>query len=107
MKKCDKMRWNVMLFDYNQGKMVPYNVFNNSTFSRDVQYIITNSDDSRASISEVLDRAALYSFWGRCEYEFIASDWPPSGREEKIDAYAQLKANWDRFVDYVMSKVGQ
>lgn len=106
-KSVDKMVWNVMLFDYNQGKTVPYNVFNNSTFSSDVAKLLS-SQHHRGFISAELDRMAMYSFWGRCEYEFIASDWPPSGREEKVDVYSQLKMNWDRFVDYVICyKVNQ
>jgi hypothetical protein len=101
-RNINEMRWNVMLFDYNQGKTAPYNVFNNASFSRDVQYILEHSNGSR-EVSVALDRAALYSFSHRCEYEFIVSSWPPSRREEKISVYDQLKANWDRFVDYVLN----
>ena len=90
-----------MLFDYTKGKVVPYNVFNSANFSRDVEEILAISGRSRAFISDALDHAAQYAFWSKCEYEFIASDWPPSGKNEKIDVYNQLKMNWERFMDYV------
>lgn len=98
------MKWYVMLFDYSKGKVVPYNVFDNVRFSRDVETILSTSGHTRESMSDILSHAAAYAFWSKCEYEYVVSDWPPSGRSEKIDVFDQLKCNWDRFVDYVWSK---
>jgi len=98
------MEWYVMLFDYSRGKVVPYNIFNNGSFCRDVEMVLTTPNHTRESLSEILSHAAAYEFRSRCQYEFIVSDWPPSGRKEKFDVYAQLKFNWDRFIDYIWSK---
>lgn len=58
------------------------------------------------SLEERLDKMCMYYFWSKCEYEVIVSAWPPrDGSEEKIDIYAQLRANWDIFKELVFREL--
>lgn len=83
------------------------------------------------TFAEKVDRALMHEYWSRCEYEVVVTSWPPyiSNQEldrlikkreediadygkcyrltskldigEKIDVYAQIKLNWDVFIDYL------
>ena len=99
------MTWNVIIED--NGKIKPYNVFNNRLFSEGVIELITNieyKDMSRDELSEIIKRKAQWQFWSRCEYEVLILSWPPYKDEEgyKMDVYEQLRYNWDRFIDYII-----
>ena len=55
---------------------------------------ITTKDELRTFI----DRYFSYHYWAKCEWEFIATDWPNGdgdGRPQKIDVYHQLEPNID------------
>lgn len=99
------MKWNVMLF--RNGEMKPFNVFQNYLFADAVTNIINdpvNENKTREELSEEIRRKAQWQFWSRCEYEYIATEWPPAKDDKgyKLDVYEQLMANWDRFMDYIM-----
>ena len=96
------MIWYVINED--NGRFVPYNVFWNRCFKEAVECDIFNIPElTRDEVSELLQRFAQWQFWSRCEYEIVLYSWP-TGKDEKghkIDVFDQLKANWERFVDYV------
>lgn len=52
----------------------------------------------------------MYRFWSKCEWEFVAIDWPhldmvKDSRPVKIDVYDQLKPNIDLIVDLVWNYI--
>lgn len=52
----------------------------------------------------------MYRFWAKCEWEFVAIDWPhldmvKDSRPVKIDVYDQLKPNIDLIVDLVWNYI--
>ena len=118
------MIWNVYLDDVNRREIKTYNVFNHSTFNEDVKELLQR-EMTYKEFSEKLESYAMYCFWSKCEYEVIATSFPPYidkeemnrvveeydshpyrmcvnlETAEKIDVYGQLKMNWKHFVDYV------
>ena len=48
-----------------------------------------------------------YSFWAKCEWEIILTDWPTKIEDgelevaKKIDVYSQIISNWKPFIDYI------
>ena len=96
------LEWNVILYEHDKIRI--YNVFNNAYFSEAITDIMHTPNLSRNEISELIERKARWQFWGRCEYEYIMSSWPPYKEDKgyKIDVFEQLTLNWGRFIDYII-----
>lgn len=71
-----KLCWNVYRDDWNANKIEVYNVFNHSSFNKDVQGLLMKKDISREEFEESVKRYAQYYFWAKCEYEIILTSWP-------------------------------
>lgn len=95
------MEWYVIIFDVNKKEFVKYNVFNNSTFSDDIEHMFRKKDYTWLNISDMVRSFAAHSFWSRCEYELVLNSWPDFGIDRKIDVYWQLEINWKNFIDYI------
>lgn len=109
--------YNVMLFDFNKKCVVAYDIMpylistwkeekkrKNKVFfgkNYDKTYMPKTFDD----IKQWILHASQYQFWSRCEYEFIASNWPGQQHEEKIDAYKQIEFNIDVLTNHFMKEI--
>lgn len=125
------MQWNVIFRDLKTGRLKPFNVFENASFRLAVEQLIAKKYDRLRFIKELNSEAhyhfwakceweLLFTTWPpRINAEEIKRiireyhterkpgealpqliDVTPETRY-KIDVYAQLQANWDRFADYV------
>lgn len=130
MKK-EELVYNVYFEDFNERKIVIYNIFSHYRFYDSLLKIKKeNADDFDAFAADV-KASLLYYFWSKSEYEIILTSWPPyveaeeldrlvSERddfvkkngffyrnhvnlsvEEKIDIYDQVLLNWDIFIKYL------
>ena len=108
------MKWNVIVKDLSTGRIGPYNIFDCADFRIAVEKTIAQKYDKTRFLEE-LDREADYCFRAQIEWETFFTTWPPYiGAEEinriikefYLNVYAQLRANWERFSDYVW-KEGQ
>lgn len=123
-----KLEWFVFLNAPNRNKIEPYNVFNNLRLLDGLKDIC-KENNSYEEFSKKLDKQCMWAFWAKSEYEIILTSWPTyisreeldkaneksKGRKygidisptigEKIDAYDQLKLNWDAFASYVYSNI--
>ena len=104
MTRTDNMEWNVYYDEFNQNKIIPFNIFKHYTFNQDVIKLL-RSDLTKEQFEKELDRKLLYSFWSKCEYEttIYMGSWVGRSEPIKIDIYSQVKLNWNRFVDYCWS----
>ena len=95
------LKWNTII--YNNGKIEYFNIFRNILFREAIEEIFKTPEQSREEIEEQVKRKAQWQFWSRCEYEVMISEWPPSPKDKtyKLDVFEQLKANWERFIDYI------
>ena len=95
------MEWNVYYHSRKSGKIELLNVFDHSHFIEEVKNHLKTCK-TRKDLAEALKHEAMYYYWGKSEWEILLKPWMDStGEAIKIDVYAQLKMNWDRFVDYV------
>ena len=125
------MKWNVILRDYETGKLKPYNIFEHEAFRLAIEKLFERQYPKDRFLKE-LDQEARYYFWAQIEWEIFITTWPPYIDAEeicrliseyhinrppeqplpehidvnvtkwyKIDVYSQLRANWERFADYV------
>lgn len=94
------MEWNVIRWDNNE--LVLYNVFNHRHFIEDA-HTCFNKAKSKEEFSKLLDKEAMYYFWGKAEHEVMISPLF-SDKRKKVDVYWQLKANWENFVDCIWKK---
>ena len=98
--------FNVITYDFNQKKFVPYDV---------IPYLVRTYEDksgkdkpkTREEFRKFVDEESMYEFWGRGEYEIILVDWPNEQHHEKWDVYGQIKMNLDTVTDILMESVPQ
>lgn len=109
--------------DFNDGKMKSYDVLK-SIFN----YILTSKNKlnkdffnydanwnkipikSKKDLMTFLNIKLRYHYWGKCEWEYIAIDWPhrdtiDNSRPVKIDVYEQLKPNLNVITDLVWNYI--
>lgn len=127
MPKQINLEWNVFRHDFNAKKIVKYNVFEHSSFMKNVLKL----PKDKSAFEEQLRKDAMYYFWSKCEMEVIITSWPAyiDSKEyeritkenetrliergeparvlniaptvgSKIDIYEQLMLNWSQFVEY-------
>lgn len=107
-----ELSWNVYVENINKQEIEVYNVFDHSSFKKDIIEAFNaswNESDIIGSIKvfkEKTESIALYYFWSKCEWEIILSDWPPTPEgkfnKKKISVYDQLKLNWNSFTNYIV-----
>ena len=89
--------FNVIVYDFNARKFVPYNIF---TYLEREYKEDPPKDTFRETLKKWILDKSQYQFWSRCEYEIVLTPWPPyKGIEEKIDVFDQIKMNIDVITD--------
>lgn len=85
---------------YNGKELQYYNIFNNAKVEREL--ISIQEDHPRHE--EVVERLAsifMYSFWSKCEYEFVITPWIGQGEDEKVDVWDQIYPNLELIANMV------
>lgn len=94
--------FNVVIYDYNGNRFVPYNI---------IPYLIEcyrkekHKPKKFEEFKKFIDEQARYRFWARCQYEVILSDWPNQSVHEKIDVYDQICMNIDIITKVLMESI--
>jgi hypothetical protein len=108
--------FNVIHYDPNRKVFEPYNVISyfvnryeeelekHKDYPRSLYYRVPITFEE---FRNFVKRESQYQFWGRCQYEIILSDWPPSDPpvEEKWDIHDQIMMNLDTVTNLVMESV--
>ena len=101
------LEWNVWVGDFNSRKIEPYNILNHAGIREDFRkayekYGRGKKPDKGMFLEEVRS-TLMYYLWSKCEWEIILQHWPSREGEDgkKIDAYEQIRMNWDRFCEYI------
>ena len=96
------LEFNVIVYDFNTKKFVPYNVF---TYLEREYKEYPPKDKSKASLKTWILEKSRYMFWSRCEYEIVLTPWPPNEKiSEKIDVFEQIEMNIDVITDMFYNK---
>ena len=96
------IQWNVVWENFNAREIQTYNIFDNYSFLDDC--VKACKKENKDEFADEVKRSLAYWFRWKCEWEFIASGWPPSEKhpvERKIDVYDQITLNWDIFIDWL------
>ena len=98
-----KLEWNVLMQDFNSGKIKNCNIFGND-FILEIQ---SAEIKTYLELREYIDKWAKYHYWSKTEYEIavggLFSKYPDEF--EKIDIYRQIRMNLDRITEYVNNKL--
>lgn len=128
-----KLEWHVYKNEFNQKKIVKFNVFDHWRFEEDVKKALKKCK-TKEEFAEDLKKNLTYYFWSKCEYEVIVTSFPVHIKKDeldrlnqrfkeniakygheplgtwirpdvykKIDIYDQVMLNWNVFLDYVWS----
>jgi hypothetical protein len=124
MDKVKRPQFFALYKDFNDGKMKPYEVLgvvlDSILTSKDT---IKNKDfcvydnkwnripvRTKKQLQEFITDKFRYHFWAKCEWEFVAIDWPyrdtiDESRPVKIDVYDQLEPNIPIITDIVWNYI--
>lgn len=125
------MVWNVYREDFNRRAIVKYNIFDHSSFAKDVEKLL-KEDISKDEFAKNMRRSLFYYFGSKTEYETVITSCPVhidkteldklnTEYEEynnkwshypykinvapevgkKVSVYDQVMMNWEPFVEYV------
>lgn len=122
--KTEKPKFFAFCKDFNDGKIRNFDVleplfcriFNSSgsinrkefrTFGKGLSF---DPVETKEQLKDFIDSHFRYHYWAKCEWEFLAVDWPnrdavEDSRPVKIDVYEQLKPNLDMITDIVWNYI--
>ena len=123
-QKKERPQFFAIYKDFNNGKIEKYDVLNvifNTIFTekgtfntRSFHYFDKKCNvlpvRTKEQLEEFIKLELRYHFWGKCEWEFIAIDWPnrdtiDESRPVKIDVYEQLEPNISVITDLVWNYI--
>lgn len=97
------MEWNFIRYNINSNKIETFNIFKHYSFKKEVDEILKTAK-SREEFDDRLNRALMYYFWCKSEWEVLITPWLGNREKEvKVDVYWQVMNNKDKFFDYVWS----
>lgn len=149
-----ELKYYVYYEEINRREIIKYNIFDHGGFYQDlikikkefkkaykkfwkehdkydsVNEFIKWSDNYKKEVfEEAVIRSLQYTFWARCEYEIVLTDWPTHINKEefdrirntdedckylftidpaygeKIDIFDQVMLNKDIFIDYLWANI--
>lgn len=122
--KTERPQFFAMYKDFNNGKMKPYDVLgvvfdsilNSKGGIKNKEFHIYDKDwkqipvRTKEQLEEFIVDKFRYHFWAKCEWEFIAIDWPygdtiDKSRPVKIDVFNQLEPNIPVITDLVWNYI--
>ena len=111
-----ELNWYVLNYDFNNKKVVDFNIFDSYRFSNgvmdlvneiksDAKYILVGEYDYDYFVKKLEDEAR-YAFWSKREYEISVSDAFETNLDmyEKIDVYRQVSMNIKQLADYIIAQ---
>lgn len=131
MTTNNKLVYNVYFEEFNDKKIVLYNIFDHGRFYDSLIKTKRKYKEDFDSFANEVKSNLMYCFWSKSEYEIILTSWPPyveseeidrlynSKKEhidkygyfyrnyvnlmvaEKVDIYDQIIMNWDIFIKYL------
>lgn len=123
-QKKERPQFFAIYKDFNNGKIERYDVlgviFDNiftqrgTIDTRKFHYLDENWNRlpirTKEQLEEFIKRELRYYFWAKCEWEFIAIDWPhrdtiDESRPVKIDVFDQLEPNIPVITDLVWNYI--
>ena len=99
----DKKKFNVMRWDFNSDKLVPYDVL---PYFRDCYKEEKNQPLTMEAMEKFIERKSHYMFWSRCEYEMIVHGWPVKENEYKLDVHEQIMMNVGLIAEILYNEFG-
>ena len=124
MSKLKRPQFFAMEKDFNTGEVKPYDVLRvvfdsiltaKGTIRNKNFYILDKKWNqvpvrTKEQLQKFIEGVFKYHYWAKCEWEFIAIDWPyrdtiEKSRPVKIDVFAQLEPNIPVITDLVWNYI--
>ena len=103
------MEWYVLNYDFNNKKLVHFNIFNSVRFSNYLELDLMKYKNGECSFDQFKDYIELdlkSAFWSKREYELSIGDAFDTNLDnyEKIDVYTQVIPNLNILVEYILKQ---
>lgn len=105
-----KLEWYILQHDFNDDKMIMYNIFHDNSPEIIAKKIRKGAKDNWIpvtnynSFKDYIKQELMYNYWSKCEREFLACGLFKS-KTYKIDGWFQLEPNLDNIVNYIIEKM--
>nr|DAT76285.1 MAG TPA: hypothetical protein [Caudoviricetes sp.] len=102
------MVWYVYIYNINKKSIEKFNIFTSSRFNdclKEIKKKLKKNNETFECFSQELKNIAMYSFWGKSEYEISIGDIFNNGTHFKISVYDQLCLNLEIFAKYVFDNI--
>lgn len=105
MKKVNLV-WNVLFHDFNNDKIVKYNVLDNTYIIDSIKKAVKKKEIVTVSdLKEFVIHKFRAQYWSRAEYEILVSGIHSRSDAQKIDVWYQINMNLDNIVEYLILKL--
>lgn len=104
MKMKRKKSFNVIFYDWNNKKFIPYDIIPHLV---DHYKMAKQKPSTFEEFKEFIKHESLYQWWSRCEYEIILQSWPNGDLEKKIDIHWQVMMNIDLITEILIDEIYQ
>lgn len=98
--------------EFNGTELKPYNVITERLIEDLIKVVGKKYYDIDANKYDILDSRSkfikrlrselMYRYWGKCEWEFVCSNWSGKEFEQKIDVWYQLAPNIEVIADLII-----
>ena len=106
--KYANLEWNVLRYDCNKNKIVPYNILGYSFAEELAKAIKKQKIETREQLKEYLKREFMYHYWSKSECEIAMGGLHTNFKAEdfeKIDMWYQIEMNFENIINYIIFKM--
>ena len=100
-----KLTWNVLNHDFNNDKIINYNIFWNGSSKEIADRIKKNKITTYEEFRKSMKSWFMHDFWSRAECEIMVSGLFSKSEAEKIDVWRQIEMNLDRILEYIIKEM--
>lgn len=104
MKRKIKLKYYIIRWDWNENKVVKYNILGDDLIEDIYKKVKNKKIQDSNELKNYLDREFKYYYWSKAEAEMIVSDLMER-HGEKIDMYRLIADNLDLLTEYINNKM--
>lgn len=101
-----KLKWNVLIHEFNGDIIKPYNIFWNDFTEELSKRIKRDKIENKEQLKETLRKIFMYHYWSKSEFEILVSGLSSKyDKQYKLDIWYQIEMNFDHIIDYIIREM--
>lgn len=100
-----KLSWKVLNHDFNNDKIIDYDIFWNGSAEEIAKRIKSRKLYDYETFKDSMKTFFMHDYWCRAEHEIMVSGLHTRVEPEKIDVWRQIEMNFDLILEYIIYKM--